>query len=191
MTTVLTVAALGDNDMSKWCNGWAGRNGRTVIKVPSAADLSKDGIPKAAAELDRLIHETLAETEGLVIVLAHSQGCQVVGEWLAKFANADPSRVRFVLTGNLERQYFGYRARKPKWWGNGNSVRETPNNTAYEVLDIGRKGDLWANYPGGMLAMLRLPFCLPHLNYDNVDPDNLDPKHLVKAVGNTRYFTVP
>jgi hypothetical protein len=189
--TVLTVAALGDNDMSKWMGGWAGRNGRAVIKVRSAADLDKNTIPDAAKELDLVIRLALEHSTGEVIVLAHSQGCQVVGEWLAKYGGIGKGRLRFVLTGNLERQYFGYIANKPWYIRGGNSVRQTPNNTDYPVTDIGRRDDLWANFPGGLKAMLGLPFCPAHLNYNSVDPDHLDPRYIVKVVGKTTYYTVP
>ena len=189
MTVVLTIAPLGGTDMSLWCGGWAGRQGR-VEEVPSAADLSLTAIPDAAVALDNLVH-THADDD--LVVFAHSQGCQVVSAWLDKFARfvlpGDTERIRFVLTGNLERQYYGYAARKPKWIPAGNIRGLTRNDTAFTVLDIGRKGDLWANYPGGLLAMLGLLYCPAHLNYDNVDPDNLEPLS-EKTVGATRYVTV-
>lgn len=188
VTTVLTIAPLGGRDMTRWCGGWATRQGG-VVAVPTAANLHVDTIPDAAAELDGLIHEILA-APGDAVVFAHSQGAMVAGEWLRRYANADPNRVRFVLTGNPERQFYGYAANKPKWVPPGNIRGLTPNDTPYRVLDIGRRGDLWANYPGGVLAMLGLPLCWPHLNYSKVNPDEIDPEHITE-VGNTVYANVP
>lgn len=189
MSTVFTVAPLGGHDLSEWCGGWAQRQGGPVLEVPTAANLSKDAIPDAALELDKMIRKT----PGLISVLAHSQGAQVVGAWLDKYGLEQPmrdvSRIRFILTGNLERQFFGYAANKPKWIPKGNIRGLTRNNTGHEVLDIGRREDLWANYPGGFWSLFRLPFCRAHGDYDHVNPDNLEPQS-AKRVGGTTYFIV-
>ena len=188
MTTVLTIAPLGGADMTSWCGGWAGRQGR-VIEVPSAANLSISAIPDSAVALDNLVHTHTDE----LIVFAHSQGCQVVGAWLDKYARfvlpGDHERIRFVLTGNLERAFYGYAANKPKWIPAGNIRGITNNRTAFQVLDIGRKGDLWANYPGGFWPLLSLPFNKAHLDYSSVDPDNLKPL-TTKTIGATTYVNV-
>lgn len=68
MTTVLTIAPLGGADMRRWCGGWATGQG-DVVEVQSAANLSVNAIPDAAAELDNAIYEALA-TRGEVIVFA-------------------------------------------------------------------------------------------------------------------------
>lgn len=190
MTTVLTIAPLGGHDMTRWCGGWAGRQGGEVIAVPTAANLTVNAIPDAAVELDNAIYETLT-APGEVIVLAHSQGAQVASEWLRRYANADPNRVRFVLTGNPERQFYGYAANKPKWVPPGNIRGLTPNNTAYRVLDIGRESDRWANSPGGLAALWAFLPHPGHLDYSRVNPDELDPRHIVKTVGLTRYANLP
>lgn len=190
MTTVLTIAPLGGHDMSKWCGSWAARQG-DVVEVHTAANLSVNAIPDAALELDAVIHETLTGTRGDVIVFAHSQGPQVAGEWLRKYANADPSRLRFVLTGNLERQYFGYAARKPKWIPAGNILGLTPNNTPYYVLDIGRVSDRFANSLTGLAALLAFLPHSGHLDYSGVNPDAIDPRHIVRTIGRTIYANVP
>lgn len=144
MTSVLTVAPLGGHDMTEWCGGWAQRQGGSVTAVPTAANLSRDAIPNAAIELDKMIRSK----PGLISVLATSQGCQVVGAWLDKYGLEQPigdvSRIRFILTGNLERQFFGYAANKPKWIPKGNIRGLTRNDTGHEVLDIGRREDLQA-----------------------------------------------
>ncbi len=189
MTTVLTIAPLGGRDMTQWCGGWASRQGR-VIEVPSAANLSITAIPDAAIALDNLVH---THTEDDLVIFAHSQGCSVVGRWLDKFSRfvlpGDHERIKIVLTGNLERQFYGYAANKPKWVWGGNLQGLTNNRTAFQVLDIGRVGDLWANYPGGLWPMLRLPFNKAHLDYSSVNPDELPAP--VRVVGATSYFNVP
>lgn len=189
MTTILTIAPLGGADMTKWCGGWAARQG-DVVEVPSAAKLTVDTIPEAAAELDALIHETLTRTRGDVIVFAQSQGAQVAGQWLRRYANTDPSRLRFVLTGNPERAFYGYAARKPKWVWGGNIRGLTPNRTPYLVLDIGRNSDRFANSLYGLAALLAFLPHPGHLNYSKVNPDEIDPEHIVE-VGNTKYANVP
>lgn len=190
MTTVLTIAPLGGADMTEWCGGWAQRQG-SVVEVESAANLTVDAIPDAAAELDAAIHETLTATRGDVIVFAHSQGCQVAGEWLREYANADSSRLRFALTGNLERAYYGYAARKPSWVWGGNIRGLTPNRTPYRVLDIGRNSDRWANSLHGLAALLAFIPHAGHLDYSGVNPDNIAPEHVVRTIGNTKYANVP
>lgn len=191
MTTVITVAALGGNDMAKWCNGWAGRGGKKIVESPTTNNLISDAIPREAEELDEVIRQTLAIEDGDVVVFAHSRGCQIVGEWLREYANADPSRLSFVLTGNLERAFFGYAANKVSWIPAGNLRGLTPNDTAFSVLDIGRAGDRWAHFPGGLWAMMSLPFCRPHLDYSSVDPDTIPWNQVVKVVGHTTYVTAP
>lgn len=189
MAIVLTVAPLGGSDLSDWMGGWAKRQGGEVIRVPGGADLSMDTIPETAKNLDYLIQDTLRHSKEDVIVLGHSQGCQVVGEWLREYADADPYRLRFVLTGNLERAFFGYAFNKVSWIPKGNIRGITPNDTAFKVLDIGREKDAWANFPGGLWAMLRLVFSPAHLDYSMVNPENLD---IVghKKVFNTNYVNV-
>ena len=132
----------------------------------------------------------MADTNDGVAVFCHSQGCQVAGEWLAKYANADPERLRFVLTGNLERAFYGYAARKPSWVWSGNIRRLTPNTTRYRVLDIGRKGDRFANGLHGIAALLAFLPHSGHLDYSSVNPDKVTLDQVVKVVGETIYVTV-
>lgn len=189
MVTVLTIAPLGGADMTRWCGGWAARQG-DVVAVQSAASLSVSAIPDAAVELDNVIYETLT-APGEVIVFAHSQGAQVAGEWLRRYATANPDRVRFVLTGNPERAFYGYAARKPSWVWGGNLRGLTPHDTSYRVLDIGRESDRWANSPGGLAALWAFLPHSGHLDYSKVNPDEIDPKCVVKTVGGTTYANVP
>ena len=193
---VLTVAPLGGRDLARagWLKGFALRYGRKVRAVKTAADLNPTTIPAAARALAADVLELLKVDDLEILIIAHSQGCQVVGQWLDLFARAltptQAARIRCVLTGNLERAFYGYGARKPRWWPAGNIARTTPNDTLIEVLDIGRRKDLWANYPGGIPSMIRLTLFNPdHLNYTMIDPDELNPLQQ-KTVGNTRYVNV-
>ncbi len=195
MTRVLTVAPLGGADMSNWCGGWAKRNNRYPVSVPSLANLNKSSISEAADHLIEMVNDCVKNNEE-VNLLAHSQGCQVVGEALARWLDGRTSApspgvlTRIVLTGNLERPRLGYIARKPWFIGGGNSVRTTPESTPWIIQDFGRKGDLWANYPGGIPNLLKMSFCASHLNYASVNPDS--PTVLSKdSRGNSTYYVVP
>lgn len=194
--TVLTVAPLGGYDMANWCGGWARRDGRHPVEVPSAANLDANTIPDTADALEAMAAEVLEDPDALLAIMCHSQGCQVAGEALARWAAhpetaPDPARVtRILLTGNLERPRLGYVARKPWWIPRGNGVRLTPEDTPYTILDIGRQGDLWANYPGGFPNMAKMMMCLPHVNYSSVNPDS--PVVVSrKQVGLSTYLVVP
>ncbi len=190
MSTVLTIAPLGGADMTRWCGGWATRQGE-VIAVPSAANLTVNAIPDAALEVDKLV----SSIPGPITLFAQSQGCQVVGQWLDEYGRhqtvRDIARVRAVLTGNLERQFFGYAARKPKWIPDGNIRRLTPNDTGHEVLDIGRQSDRFANSLYGLAALLAFWPHSGHLDYSGVNPDEIPEQYIVKEVGNTKYANVP
>lgn len=199
---VLMCSPLGGRDLSTWCGSWAKRNGRVSVKVPTTDNPEDKSDPKTvqadAVALRWMVLEALADpTVNVVWIFAHSRGCQVVGEWLAKWSgeltNAQASRVRIVLTGNLERARFGYIARRPRWIPPGNSVRTTPENTRFQVLDIGRIGDRWANYPtqlGGIIGWPWTFVSLAHLDYSKVNPDNLTNIVSELVVGNTRYVNV-
>ena len=196
----LWVAPLGKReiDLTRWLAGWMTRDGRTVKRVPTARELDAESISDTADEFNAMVREELrADPDVLVVGVGHSQGCQAIGEALERWEKLpadqrpDPDRVSLLLTGNLERRHHGYIARRPKWIPAGNSKRLTPEATDYAVLDIGRRGDLWANYPGGFPSILRLTLFNPaHLDYFKVDPDKLNPLSAV-AVGNTQYVNVP
>ena len=198
-TVCLWVAPLGkrDIDLTRWLAGWMARDGRTVKHVATARELDAESISDTAAAFDVMVRAELdADPDVLVAGVGHSQGCQAIGEALERWEKLpadqrpDPARVSLLLTGNLERRHYGYITKRPKWIPAGNSKRLTPEATSYAVRDVGRKGDLWANYPGGVLSLLRLPFCLPHLDYFDVDPDALNARS-AKTVGNTQYVNVP
>jgi hypothetical protein len=194
MTVVLTVAALdlgidrAINYMAKVCNGYAVTGGRTQIQVPSrglldqsAGDDPNGSISRAADSLDALIRST----GGPKIAFGYSQGAQVCGTWLRRYAHTfdapDHRELSFLLIGNPERR-FG----KQPW-----TKKITPDDTQYTVRDVARRGDKWANWQGKatdnrILAM----FGGTHTDYWH--SDLFDPTaEVVDVVGNTLYLVIP
>jgi pimeloyl-ACP methyl ester carboxylesterase len=192
--TVLTVNALDlgadrlVNYMRYVCRGFAVAAGRKQIAVrfpprldPSAGDNPRGSISIGADNLDRLIRST----PGKKIVLGYSQGAQICGTWLRRYAHradAPPAHeIRFVLIGNPERKYG-----KQPW-----TLKETPDWTQYEVLDVARRGDNWADWREGQASnRFQAMFGKIHNNYWHVDLE--DPAaEVVRVAGNTTYLRVP
>ena len=192
MTTVLTVGALdlgidrSVNYMRRVCKGFAVADGRTQMQVKYPATLDPTGdspsgsIQTGVKNLDELIRKT----PGQKIVLAYSQGAQVAGAWLRKYAAApnapSANELSFILIGNPERKY----GQQP--W----TKKTTPDYTQYKVRDVARRGDNWADWQGTTDSRLLALFGSIHLNYWNTDV--YDPQSEVrKIVGNTTYVVVP
>lgn len=190
-TTVLTVSALdlgadkAVNYMKRICNGFAVKPGHTQVQVryPATLDPTGTGSIRIGAEnLNKLIHST----KGPKIVLAYSQGAQVAGAWLRKYAHANnaphPDELSFILLGNPERKY----GQQP--W----TQKQTPDYTQYKVRDVSRRNDNWSDYnpkkhPKNRIAAL---FGSIHTNYWGTNI--YDPKaEVIKVVGNTTYVIVP
>ena len=195
MTTVLTVSALDMgvhktiNYMARVCKGYAVKPGHRQVQVkypaaldPSAGTNPRGSIHVGSTNLDRLIRST----PGPKIVLGYSQGAQVAGTWLRRFAHVagapSPDELSFLLIGNPERKY----GQQP--W----TVKQTPDDTQYAVRDVSRRHDNWADYSkakhGGnrILAM----FGSVHTNYWNTDPYGSEAE-VIRTVGNTEYVIVP
>jgi hypothetical protein len=193
-TTVFTVSALDlgidktVNYMKRVCKGFAVSPGHTQVQVKtpgtldaSAGDNPKGSIYVAASSLDRMIRNT----PGPKIVFGYSQGAQICGTWLRRFAHLpgapDPAELSFLLIGNPERKF----GQQP--W----TKKQTPDNTQYKVRDVARRNDNWADWHGKptdnrILAL----FGSIHTNYWNTDP--YDPAaEVIKVVGNTTYVIVP
>ena len=195
MTIVLTVSALdmgidrSFNYMARVCNGYATKEGRKQVQVkypasldPSAGDNPRGSIYVGALRLDSLIRST----RGPKIVFGYSQGAQVAGTWLRKFANRanapDPEELSFLLIGNPERK-FG----KQPW-----TKKTTPDDTQYKVRDVSRRHDNWSDYTPGVHSKTKFAamFGSIHTNYWKTDP--YDPKaEVIRVVGNTEYVIVP
>lgn len=197
MATVLTLGGLSfgigtEQRMAKALKGLAMQEGNVHKPVPYPQSASVSSIH--AGEV--AIGNAIKETEGPKIVLAFSQGAQVVGEWLKNNADSldapPPNELSFMLIGNPERRY----GRKPNSRGfDGQLLPYTPDNTQYKVTDIARRWDGWCNadnWPDdpGWFASMRLFFgqWVDHSDYSKVDTTKCG----VRAVeGNTRYLVAP
>lgn len=195
MTTVLTVSALdmginkSINYMARVCSGYAVKPGHRQIQVkypasldPSAGDNPRASIYVGATALDKLIRST----PGPKIVFGYSQGAQVAGTWMRRFAHLpdapSPDELSFLLIGNPERRY----GQQP--W----TKKQTPDNTQYRVRDVSRKNDNWADYNPKVHGTNKIValFGSIHTNYWNTDP--YGPKaEVVRVEGNTTYVIVP
>ena len=193
MTTVLTVSALDlgadklINYMGKVCNGWATKDGRTQVRVntPATLDASAGENPGGSIYIGAsALNDAIRSTKGPKVVFGYSQGAQVAGTWLRRFAHAfdapDHRELTFLLIGNPERKY----GQQP--W----TKKSTPDDTQYTVRDVARRGDRWANYQGYPKNKFAAMFGGDHTNYWKTDP--YDPRaEIVRVVGNTTYVLVP
>ncbi len=187
--TVLTVSALDMgadrviNYMARVCRGFAVSNGRRQIQVKYPATLDPTGTGSIAVgcdNLDRLIRST----PGPKIVLGYSQGAQVCGAWLRKYAARsdapNPDELSFILIGNPERRY----GQQP--W----TAKTTPDWTQYTVRDVARRDDHWANYRGVPANRFAAMFGGTHTSYWQTDI--YDPAaEVIQVAGNTTYVVVP
>lgn len=187
--TVLTISALDlgldrtTNYMARICQRYATTNGRKQIQVPHPAKLDPTGngsIAKGVESLNKLIRQT----RGYKTVLAYSQGAQIAGAWMRKYAHAadapPPEELFFILIGNPERKYG-----KQPW-----TVKTTPDYTQYRVRDVTRRGDNWADYQGWPKSRFAAMFGATHNNYWNTNI--YDPRaEVIKTAGNTTYVRVP
>ena len=199
MTTVLTLSGLTYNIvdiMGDVLQGFANSPGhiRKAIIYPAAADAQS--IPAGVALLD----DAIRTTPGKLVVLGHSQGAQVAGQWLREFAGRPdappPDRLSFILIGNPERRLGGRTGRKGL---DGNPIQPTPDNTQYQVTDITRRWDGWGNaddWPDldagnpDIERRLAQGRGADHIGYNVVSLG--DPAMQVRAkVGNTTYLVAP
>lgn len=191
MTAVLTVSALDFgadkliNYMARVCRRFAVSDGRTQVQVKYPAMLDPDATGSIAVGCENL-NKLIRTIKGPKIVLGYSQGAQVCGSWLTRYANnalsPPPAELSFVLIGNPERRF----GRQP--W----TKRVTPDDTRYSVRDVARRHDNWADYdpsvhPKNKLAAM---FGKIHTNYWNVDVYDTSAE-TVAVNGNTTYVRVP
>ena len=194
-TTVLTVSAMDMgisntvNYMGRVCRGYAKKPGRKQVQVkypatldPSAGDNTNGSIFIGSTNLNKLIRAT----PGPKIVFGYSQGAQVAGTWMRRFAHlpdAPPAaELTFLLIGNPERRY----GQQP--W----TAKQTPDYTQYTVRDVSRRHDNWADYSKARHGGNRIPamFGGIHNNYWQTDPYGINAE-VVKIAGNTSYVIVP
>ncbi len=158
--------------------------GANVIEVTKGSDSIEGGLQKLVAAL-------AANPDGETIVFGYSRGAQIVGRWLARYADApdapDPGRLSFLLCGNPERRYGGV-----PWM-----VKDrTRNDSRYRVTDIKLQYDSWCDWPahssgtaGAMARSTLLGFTVHMLGYLVADLD--DAGRTSYAENTTTYVMVP
>lgn len=189
--TVLTLCGLNFNLYNYMPRQFHGRFSRPpyhMVSVRYPANISRNTISKGVVALDNALHNTA----GPIIVLAHSQGAQVVSHWLREHANdptaPSPDRLTFLLTGNPLRSSGGHGIGRHEF---GNTIGEpTPTTSRWTVIDVARKYDGWADWPTDdsnrqAVKYARLGMHSYHVHYDEVDLD--DPTHMVWKVGTTTF----
>ncbi|WP_051053529.1 PE-PPE domain-containing protein [Mycolicibacterium chubuense] len=194
---VLTLGGLNfgvTDQVGPALHGYAAKSDRIVVKYPQAASMAS--IRTGVQALQRAVRSALSDTDGLIDVVAHSQGAEVVSEWLYEYghgSDAPPAhRLRFILLGNPRRRLGGAAVRS----FDGKPVRRTPDDTRYTVLDVTRAQDGWSNNDGwpaphltfGMKARLLVGRMIDHVDYGGVD---LDTAQVRARVGNTTYLVAP
>lgn len=194
---VLTVGGLNYGLVDRLdtaLKGYATADGRQRVRLEYPQAASAHSILTGERNLGVAIRALLLEDE--VTVLAASQGAEVVTEWLLH--NADrpdaPPRgaLKFILIGNPCRRFGGVVTAGSFWTKRGYLGRRVPTpETQYDVDDIARRGDVWANADGwptgkrpGSNIFTRW-FNRDHSHYENVD---IDECVLRERVGNTRYL---
>ena len=193
-TTVLTLGGLGRGDgVVRSFQSWAVTGGRKRVVVDYPRVGSVESIDTGADNLDDALHRELRKTDGRVDVVAASQGAEAVSVWLEKYGDRMPKhfrgRIRFILAGNPRRLLGG--VGKIGW--DGKPISPTRNDTEYEVLDVARVNDGWANaddWPNQRVTLARylrllLGRFLDHADYSRVD---LEKCKVREKIGNTTYL---
>lgn len=195
MATVLTIEPLDYNAFGNTmvCNfGGAVTANKKVVPVKYPASLAAASIDSGVKSLDDL----LRTTPGQVLVFAHSQGCQVVSRWLRAHVNdadaPDPSRVSFLLIGNLLRKYGGDGVGAKEV--DGKIGLPTLNDTRYHVVDVKLQYDGWADKPDvpGVWAKLNAnkgKFAIHSLGYRSANLN--DPGRKMYRENTTDYVMLP
>ena len=193
-TKVLTIGALDYgidrvfNYMKRVCRGFAVQPGHEQIQVkyPARLDSSAGDNPSGSiAQGAWALQSLLARNPGPKIVLGYSQGAQVVGTWMRLYSMLDraphPVDLSFILIGNPER-----RLGQQPW-----TRKTTPEGTQYQVRDVARRGDNWADWHGDITdSRILAMFGRIHTNYWNTDI--FDPlSKTIDVIGNTEYVVVP
>ncbi len=189
--SVLTLSGLNFNLYNYMPGEFRGRFSRPpyhMIPVHYPASISRNTISKGVLALDKAMHNAT----GPIIVLAHSQGAQVVSHWLREHAidptAPPPDQLTFILCGNPLRSSGGRGIGHHEF---GGTIGEpTPTATRWTVIDVARKYDGWADWPTDdsnrqAVKNARLGMHSYHLHYDEVDLD--DPAHTVWRVGTTTF----
>lgn len=191
VATVLTLSGLNFNFTRYMQNQFGGVFARppyVMREVRYPASLASDSISKGVTALDA----ALRGTSGPVIVLAHSQGAQVVSHWMRQHAG-DPTApsgelLVFLLTGNPLRSEGGYIVGRKEV--GGTVGQPTPVTSPWKVIDVARRYDGWADWPADesnrrAVENARAGMFQVHPRYDAVALD--DPSHIVWTRGTTTF----
>ena len=197
MTLVLTVdplligplAMLRPWAMALQCKRFATTGGNTQVKVQSDSSvLDPNGMATDTGHLHDAIRNYSLRP---IIVMAHSRACQIVGRWLTEYGDdpnaPSPDLLSFVLFGNPERGV-AHGARAGQRYLDGSPLRDTPTTTRYQVLDVARRGDYFAQ-PVSDIGTLAAQWI--HCWYLGVDLYNPGIALSRDVVGNTTYWVVP
>lgn len=165
--TTLLLGGLGDR-RARWTAAFLGRELSSdpytpvVIDYPAAGNATS--IPTGVGLLDDALVKYSAT--GPVIAHGHSQGAEVISQWLRYYANTDHvgDNITFVLTGNPRRHLTG-RGIGTKTW-DGSIIRPTPIDTQHRVIDIARRYDGWAIKSRSWRSYLGM--VLDHVTYQRV-----------------------
>lgn len=161
----------------------------TCTSVQYPASLSLTSIPDGASVLNSLIGTAVNP----VVVFGYSEGAQVAATWMAQYGSgsAAPAAhdVSFVLIGNPNRAYGGASNELAKMLNIA-----TPPDTQYQVTDVAREYDFWADLPTGRLNSIALVNAIAgslfiHTDYTKVDL--ADPNNVTWKEGNITYVLVP
>jgi hypothetical protein len=165
----------------------SGANVCQPVKYP--ASLSPSSIPTGASNLNAAINAAT----GPVIVFAYSEGAQVAGKWMTQYGTGpnapDASKVSFVLIGNPNRAYGGID------YTLAQALHiSTPADTKYQVTDVARQYDFWADTPTSLSNPLVAKNAIAgsmfiHTDYTKVSLT--DPKNVTWKEGNITYMDVP
>ncbi|WP_099021260.1 PE-PPE domain-containing protein [Mycolicibacterium palauense] len=190
--TVFTLSGLCFNlynDMPEKFQGRFASAPYNMVQIKYPASLKSTSISDGVAMLDAAVRST----PGKKIVLAQSQGAQVVSHWLALHWDDDTAppadELMFILTGNPLRSTGG---------GGGIGTVEvgetigeaTLTNTRWHVIDFARRYDGWADSPADHTNVLAMKNADKgkseyHTAYD--EPDLFDPSHIAWNFENTTY----
>lgn len=147
--TVLTLAPAFRELPSNWLRGELFAAPNVKVKVPYTNIPSATNTHRGADNLDQYLHSTA----GRKIVLGHSQGAQVIDDWLRRYgptSDIDPATVQFLLTGDLESKYNGCANVPGSGCVAGYGGNNFPDDTRYTVKVVSRQYDYWADCPNDL-----------------------------------------
>jgi pimeloyl-ACP methyl ester carboxylesterase len=189
--TVLTLTGLNfnlTNYMPRQFGGIFARPPYVMRQVRYPASLASNSISTGVEALDA----ALRATAGPLIVLAHSQGAQVVSHWLRQHADdpaaPSPDRLSFILTGNPLRAEGGHIIGRREV--GGTTGAPTPVSPRWKVIDVARRYDGWADWPADETNRLavrnaKAGMLILHPHYDAIALE--DPSHAVWKRGTTTF----